>query len=72
MRVRTYVTERWRMSIREDADWGELFDLENDPLEIANRWDDPSAREARADLFERMARRMMALQDRSPFPTGRA
>ena len=72
MRVRTYVTNRWRMSIREDADWGELFDLENDPLEIANRWDDPSARDVRAELFERMARRMMELQDRSPFPTGRA
>ena len=72
MRVRTHVTDRWRMSIREGADWGELFDLHDDPNEIANRWGDAAAKEVQTEMLESMARCMMALQDRSPLPTGRA
>ena len=71
-RTRTLVTKRWRMTLYDGVDWGELYDLENDPSELINLWDDPAASTARADCLERLARRQMALVDRSPLPTNRA
>ena len=35
-RVRTVVTDKYRMSLREGEDWNELYDLENDPDELRN------------------------------------
>jgi arylsulfatase A-like enzyme len=71
-RVRTLVTRRHRMSLRHGEEWGELFDLDSDPDEIVNLWDDPGHAELRAELIEKMARHMIAHQDHSPLPTGRA
>ncbi len=72
VRVRTLVTRRWRLSLYHGVDWGELYDLDNDPSELVNLWDDPAARDTKMALTERLARRQMALVDRSPFPTNRA
>jgi len=71
-RLRTIVTERWRMTIAHNDPWGELYDLENDPHEMYNLFDDPGYRPVRADLMERLAYRQMELADRSPLPSGRA
>ena len=71
-RVRTLVTQGWRMTLYHGVDWGELYDLENDPSELVNLWDDPSAGDARAECMERLARQQIALVDRSPMPTNRA
>lgn len=71
-RVRTIVTERYRMSLREGEDWHELYDLENDPLEIENRYFDTNYLDVRHELTETMLRRMIALQDRAPLPAYRA
>ncbi len=71
-RVRTIVTEHYRMSLREGEDWGELYDLKHDPDELTNRYDDPSFLEVRHHVMETMLRRMIALQDRAPLPAYRA
>ena len=71
-RVRTLVTQGWRMTLYHGVDWGELYDLENDPSELVNLWDDPAAGDARAECMERLARQQIALVDRSPMPTNRA
>ena len=71
-RVRTLVTQRWRMTLYHGVDWGELYDLENDPSELVNLWDDPEAADGKAECMERLARQQMALVDRSPLPTNRA
>ena len=71
-RVRTVVTDRYRMSIRQGEDWGELYDLQADPTEVKNLFDDPNAAQVKAELTETMLRRMIDLQDRAPLPAYRA
>ena len=71
-RVRTVITDRYRMSLREGEDWNELYDLAADPGETENLYDQPSAQDARRALTEVMLRRMISLQDRSPLPAYRA
>lgn len=72
IRCRTIVTRRHRMTIYHGVKWGELYDLENDPGENENLFDDPAHAPLRGELMERMARRQMALVDRSPLPTALA
>jgi hypothetical protein len=60
------------MSIAQGDIWGELYDLENDPHEMDNLFDDPRHRAVRAELMEKLAYRQMELADRSPLPMGRA
>ena len=72
IRMRTLVTRNWRMSVYQGAEWGEIYDLENDPDEMRNLWDEPSHASIRAELIEILARKQIELVDRSPFPTARA
>ena len=71
-RVRTVVTERYRMSLREGESWDELYDLAEDPEEITNLYALDSSAQVRADLTAIMLRRIIALQDRAPLPAYRA
>ena len=71
-RVRTLVTDRWRLSFHQAGGWWELYDLVSDPDEIENLWD-ASNRPAIADeLVRQMLSRLVANHDTSPLPTGRA
>lgn len=72
VRVRSVLTARHRLSIYEGVPWGELYDLQEDPHEMVNLFDDPASQPLRQHLFELLARQMMTHADRSPFPTGRA
>ena len=69
VRTRTLVTDTHRLSVYQGIGWGELYDLGQDPLELRNLWDEPSAAGLRGALAERMAREMMALADTLPKPT---
>ncbi len=55
--MRTLVTRRWRMTISHGDAWGELYDLENDPHEMDNLFDDPAHRGVRGELMEKLAYR---------------
>jgi arylsulfatase A-like enzyme len=68
-RARTLVTRGWRLSLYEGAEWGELYDLDADPLETTNLWAEPRHAERRAEMTERLARKVIAGNDRSPSPT---
>ena len=71
-RIRTLMTKRWRMSIRMGEDWSELYDLESDPDENVNLWNDPAYAKQKAELHEIMLRKTIELQDRAPLPSFRA
>jgi arylsulfatase A-like enzyme len=71
-RIHTLVDTRWRMSLFDGVQWGELYDLQNDPGEFANLWDDAAHRETRNRLMEQLLRIEIAHIDRVPMPTGRA
>ena len=68
-RVHTLVTEKWRLSLYSGAGHGELYDLENDPHELVNRYDDPAHAAVKAEMLERLAKEEIETVDRSPFPT---
>jgi arylsulfatase A-like enzyme len=65
-RARSLITEHHRLTLYEGADWGEVYDLNNDPSEISNLWNEPGAANQRHDLTERLARKLMELTDTSP------
>ena len=53
--MRTYVNQRYKITVYRDGDDGELFDLQSDPGEIRNLWRDPEA----SDLKCRMLHEFM-------------
>jgi arylsulfatase A-like enzyme len=65
-RARSLITCDHRLTLYEGVGWGELYDLTNDPAEIHNLWEEPSAAATRHALTEQLARKMMELSDRSP------
>lgn len=71
-RVRTLVTDRYRMSLRHGEDWGELYDLQQDPHEMVNLFDDPASLSVKNELTALMLNKLIELQDRAPLPAYRA
>ncbi|MDG1438183.1 MAG: sulfatase-like hydrolase/transferase, partial [Emcibacteraceae bacterium] len=71
-RVRTMVTDKYRLSMTQPADIFELFDLKNDPLEINNLWEDENNDTLKSQETERMLKLICEMQDWAPLPTGRA
>ncbi|WP_281385453.1 sulfatase-like hydrolase/transferase [Microlunatus parietis] len=65
--LRTYVEERYKITIHRDQPYGELFDLADDPGEHRNRFDDPAYASVRAGLMERLVNAEVA-RERSPYP----
>ena len=68
-RVHSLITRRWRLSVYSGAGHCELYDLENDPHELSNLYDDPSHAAIKAEMLERLAKAEIDTVDRSPFPT---
>ena len=65
-RVRALVTPDWRYTMFLDQDWGELYDLVNDPSETHNLWTEPEYSSVRAELAERLTHHLTAQMDESP------
>jgi arylsulfatase A-like enzyme len=68
-RLRSLLTERYRLPVYDGVDWGELYDRENDPDESFNLWREPGAQALRGELLLRLARRMLQYAETSPNPT---
>lgn len=67
--VRTLRTHRWKLNYYANRPFGELFDLENDPQEFVNLWDDPGYATAKQELVGALLDRVIAAADPLPSPT---
>ena len=65
-RVRSLVTHDWQLSVYKDQDWGELYDLKNDPQQTNNLWNSESHARVKASLFEELAQHLIGQMDESP------
>jgi arylsulfatase A-like enzyme len=61
--VRSYVSDRYKLTVYCNRHYGELYDLEADPGEIHNLWDDPAAVDLKADLIYQLLRAEMAREE---------
>lgn len=50
LRQRTVITEDWHITCYTGEEYGELFDLKNDPEQLYNLWNAPEHRETKRDL----------------------
>lgn len=57
--MNTLVTERYKLTVHRDSDQGELFDLEADPGEVKNLWEDPESQALKQSLLLQYARARM-------------
>lgn len=55
----TLVEREWKLVVYRHADYGELYDLSQDPDQYRNLWDAEEAQEKKAELMHRLARRGM-------------
>ena len=65
-RVRSLRTKRWRYTLYGGEDWGELYDIQADPHETLNLWDDANHKDVRAELSLRLNHHLTAQMDESP------
>jgi uncharacterized sulfatase len=49
--LHTLVTDRYKITVYRNKNYGELFDLEEDPGELNNLWDSESHKEIKSDLL---------------------
>ncbi|GJH29356.1 sulfatase-like hydrolase/transferase [Caballeronia novacaledonica] len=55
--LRTVRTSRYRMTVERNSSAGELYDLQEDPNEMVNLFDDPSRKAVRKELEDMLATR---------------
>jgi len=53
--LKTYVNARYKLTVYYNHPYGELFDLERDPGEVNNLWDDPQSRDLKSELLLKYA-----------------
>ncbi|MBL6928691.1 MAG: sulfatase-like hydrolase/transferase [Rhodospirillales bacterium] len=54
-----YRDQRYKMAVYHGHNVGELYDLENDPGEFDNMWDDPASRDLKCEILHRHLDAMM-------------
>ena len=52
--IKTYVNQRYKLTVYHQQDYGELFDLQEDPGELNNLWHDPAAQELKTELTRQL------------------
>jgi len=58
--VKTYVEDRYKITVYHKRDYGEIFDLQDDPGELVNLWDRPDCQDLKARLIRRLLDAEMA------------
>jgi uncharacterized sulfatase len=68
MNMRTYITQRYKMTIHYNQRFGEFYDLDADPGEYINLWDNPEVQDLKRDLLLDFVHAEMA---KAPLPMPR-
>ena len=66
--VSTLIDRHWRISVWQNRDWGELYDLAADPHELNNLWSDPAAAPDREANLVKLIHAIQNHADTSPWP----
>lgn len=66
IRLKTLVTDRFKLTAYQGRDWGELYDLVEDPGERRNLWADPSLAPVKSQLFAEMLNELERTELRLP------
>ncbi len=59
-------TDRWKLNLCDKTQYGELYDLQNDPNEFTNLWNDPHYKDTREMMMFTLASRMIDASDPLP------
>ncbi len=68
MNMRTFINRRYKLTVHYKQDYGELYDLEEDPGEYENLWDKPECQDLKRDLLLKFVHGEMA---KAPLPMPR-
>lgn len=68
MNMRTFINERYKLTVHYNRPYGELYDLQEDPDEYTNLWDDPVSQAIKQDLLLKFLYGEMA---KAPLPMPR-
>ena len=66
LKLKTVQTREWKMTVYAGQEYGELYDLRNDPHEFRNLWDAPEQGRVKAELRARMVDLLVGSEDRLP------
>jgi len=62
--LRTLVTRQYKITVYSERDYGELFDLKNDPEECNNLWYDPESQVLKAELIIKLLDKIILSEPR--------
>jgi len=62
MNMKTYIDERYKLTVHFNRKYGELYDLQEDPGEYRNLWDIPECQELKKDLLLKFIYADMAIE----------
>ncbi|MEZ5344961.1 MAG: sulfatase-like hydrolase/transferase [Pyrinomonadaceae bacterium] len=71
-RMRTLVNDRYRMTAYSGQPYGELFDMQEDPNEFRNLWNEPGTKSIKADLKDELLDKIMETDHPLPRQTARS
>ncbi|MGA1197780.1 MAG: sulfatase/phosphatase domain-containing protein, partial [Candidatus Latescibacterota bacterium] len=54
LHVKTYVEDRYKLTVYYGQDYGELFDLQEDPGEVNNLWNDAGSQNLKMELTRKL------------------
>jgi uncharacterized sulfatase len=68
MNLRTYIEKRYKITVHCGKPYGELYDLERDPDEHKNLWNDPNYAELKARMLQKYYNETEVLNEKLPMP----
>jgi arylsulfatase A-like enzyme len=54
LRARTLITDQHKLTVYPEKNYGELFDLDTDPEELHNQWNDPEHADIKSRLYREL------------------